>query len=520
MVALGAACQPDPAPDPQPSTTAGSVTPSPSATATGPVSPDRPTPRVPTVMPSGATGAPGRGLDDYRNQQLTWTACGAALCATALAPLNYSAPGEAAITLSLRKIPATAPRIGTLFVNPGGPGFPGTDLASRFDRTGLEGYDIIGWDPRGVGASSAVECFQGDDMDAWLALDSSPDDSAERQALIVANRSFGQSCLERTGELLGNISSIDTARDLDLLRELVGESKVNYFGYSYGTYLGALYAHLYPQHTGRLVLDGAVAINESDREQQVLQAEGFDRALGHFADWCVQQRCALGEDREAVLAAVVRIFDATDVHPMRTADPDRPLTQSLAVTGVLGQLYSEQFWPALAGSLQQAAGGDRKSPDGSALLSAADSYNQRDSDGRYGQSAFAFPAIYCLDHADQGLDQALADWKQAQQKAPIFGRYLGPSLTCPVWPVAPRYPRQDLTAKGAAPFVVIGTTGDPATPYEDVERMARELEPAVLLTLEGEGHGAYGRGNACIDTAVRRYLVDGVLPTDGTRCTS
>ncbi len=475
-------------------------------------SPDRPEPEVPAVAPEGfVSPPPGQGLQRYLDQPLVWSPCGENQCATVAAPLDRTDPDRQAITLSLLRVPATAePRLGTIFVNPGGPGFPGTSTAAGFERSGLEQYDVVGWDPRGVGGSTPVRCFQGEDVDAFMALDTSPDDTAERQALVVANRSFGQSCLERSGELLQHISTLETVQDLDLLRSLVGDERLNYLGYSYGTYIGALYAEVFPDRVGRLVLDSAVDITDEDR---VTQAEGFDRALASFADWCLARGCSLGEDREEVLQQITTIFDATDVQPMPTSDEDRELTQSLAVTGVVLLLYSEQSWPQLLQALELAVAGD-----GDALLFYADQYNDRAEDGQYGQSTFAFPAISCVDRADEGLDQALRDWEEDQEVAPVFGRYFGPSLTCPVWPVPADVPEGRITGAGADPILVVGTTGDSATPYEFAESMAEQLESGHLLTLEGQGHGAYGDGSACIDEAVVAYLTEGTLPPEGTRC--
>lgn len=493
---------------PSASTPVGPASPSPAPED----SPDRPQPEVPDAMPEGFVEPPaGLGAERYSGQRLSWQACGANQCTTISTPLQHSDPDGQAITLSLLKVPATAePRLGTLFVNPGGPGFPGTSLATNLERAGLEQYDVIGWDPRGVGGSTPVQCFQGEDVDAYVALDTSPDDTAERQALIVANRSFGQSCLERSGPLLQHISTLETAADLDLMRGLVGDEKLNYLGYSYGTYVGSVYAEMFPDRVGRLVLDSAVDITEDD---QVTQAAGFDRALVSFADWCLAQRCELGADRAAVLEQITTVFDATDVQPMPTGS-ERRLTQSLAVTGVVYLLYSETSWPQLREALELAADGN-----GDALLFYADSYNQRERDGQYGQSTFAFPAISCLDHPDEGLDAADEQWEADQQVAPIFGKYFGPSLACPVWPVEPDVLPDPPTGAGADPILVIGTTGDSATPYEYAVSMADQLESGTLLTLEGEGHGAYGDGNACVDQAVVGYLVDGTVPEPDARCT-
>lgn len=473
--------------------------------------PDRPDPTVPDVRPEGFVDPPaGSGLQRYAGQTPAWVPCETYQCATVAVPLDHGDPDGQAITLSLLKVPATAePRLGTLFVNPGGPGYGGTGTAKDLSRAGLEQYDVVGWDPRGVGGSTPVRCFQGEDVDSYVALDTSPDDTAERQALVVANRSFGQSCLERSGVLLEHISTLDTVRDLDLLRQMVGDERLSYLGYSYGTYIGSVYAELFPSRVGRLVLDSAVNITE---DEDVTQAVGFDRALTSFADWCVSQGCQLGGTREEVLERVTTVFDATDVQPMPTRS-ERRLTQSLAVTGVVVLLYSEESWPQLREALELAADGD-----GDALLFYADAYNERGQDGQYGQSTFAFPAISCVDEDDEGLDRALEDWESDEEVAPVFGRYFGPALTCPVWPATPTVLEEPIRGAGAEPILVVGTTGDSATPYEYAVSMADQLESGRLLTLEGEGHGAFGDGNACVDEAVVGYLVEGTLPPEGTRC--
>jgi pimeloyl-ACP methyl ester carboxylesterase len=243
----------------------------------------RPLQPIPDVKPEGfAKPPPGTGLARYERQRLDWKECGHGfLCSTMLAPLNYADPDGAAITLAVAKRPATSTkRLGSLIINPGGPGGSGVGYVGYFNATGLESYDIVGWDPRGVGRSTPVECFGTDELDQYFSMDSSPDNDEELQARIDKQIEFGKSCLERSGALLEHISTADTVRDLDLLRGLVGDSKINYFGSSYGTRIGALYAELFPQRVGRMVLDGAVNINSKSKIDQV---DGFERALRHFA---------------------------------------------------------------------------------------------------------------------------------------------------------------------------------------------------------------------------------------------
>lgn len=482
-------------------------------------SPDRPSSAIPDVRPRGITEPPpGLGLPRYTDQPLNWRICGSLQCAEVKAPLDYANPDGPALTLAMTLRRATSqPRLGTLFINPGGPGGSGQELVPYFRSAGLERYDIVGWDPRGAGGSTPVQCFQGPDVDALTEIDFSPDDNAEKQALIVMSRSFGRSCLERSGELLRHVSTVETVRDLDLLRQLVKDPKLVYLGYSYGTRIGATYAELYPDRVGKLVLDSAINITE---DRSVIQAQGFDLALNNFANWCVAERCSQGGDVETVLQAVTDLFDRTDVQPISTelapggdAEP-RKLTQSEAVLGVVVALYGgERSFAPLARALEEAQQGD-----GSALQLLSDSYNGRNPDGRYDEKLFAFPAVSCLDRPDTGLAGAEQDWRTAQKKAPIFGKYLGPVVQCPVWPV-PAVPKSEpITAPGAAPIVVIGTTGDSATPYEYAVSMAQQLESGVLVTFEGLGHAAYGGNSACIDDLVVAYLVEGVVPADKTVC--
>lgn len=473
---------------------------------------DRPV--LPPVEPAVEGLVPGLEGDDlgaYLAQKVSWDDCGGGTeCAEVLAPLDYANPGRRAVTLSMRRVPATRePRLGTLFVNPGGPGASGKELAARFERTGLEQYDIVGWDPRGTGDSTPVVCYGPAETDALNNLDSSPDDAAERAALIRGYYAFGASCWEHSGELLEHISTTETVRDLDLLRQLVGDAKLHYLGYSYGTQIGATYAELFGPNTGRLVLDAAVDITD---DSEVIQAMGFDLALGNYAQWCAQRSCALGDTKQDVLDAVTGLLDRLDGGALPVGQ--RALTQSLAVTGVAAMLYGgTQAWPTLTAMVAAADNGS-----GQPLLAAADSLNDRNGKGAYGTMFYAFPAIGCLDtDQDKGILDADATWAKDQQKAPIFGRYFGPDYHCALWPVRPAAP---LTIRGAAaaPLLVIGGTGDNATPYQQAVDMAEQLESGVLVTYEGEGHGSYGGKSACVDEIVIDYLVNGTVPADGVRC--
>jgi len=508
-LALGA-CTPTPAP---PSAPSASVVPENGIRISSVPGPAVDRPQFAATQPDVeglVDGLTGDGLSGYLKQSVEWSPCDEDECARILAPLDYANPAAAAVTLSLRRQPATkSPRLGTLFVNPGGPGASGTDLAESFDNDGLEQYDILGWDPRGTGASTPVQCFSDRQADAFNNLDGSPDDEAERAALIEGVFDFGKSCWERSGSLLEHISTIETVRDLDLMRELVGDAKLSYLGYSYGTQIGATYAELFGEFTGRLVLDAAVNITDTD---EVIQAMGFDLALGNFASWCAKEACALGSSKDEVLDLITGLLDKLDSAPLKVGE--RKLTQTLAATGIAALLYGgKSTWPTLAASVLAATKGR-----GDALLWGADFLNSRDEDGTHDPMFFALPAISCADDStEQGVLDADRLWAEDQQKAPIFGKYFGPQYTCALWPVRPAR-RLDIRGASAQPLLVIGGTGDNATPYQQAVDMADQLKSATLVTYEGEGHGTFGGKSECVDRIVVNYLVKGTMPAEGVRC--
>jgi len=479
-------------------------------------SPDRPKVAIPNVKPAGFVNPPaGSGLARYTKQALNWSDCTvnkqAVKCTTIAAPLDYASPDGQALTLKLVKVPATAsPRRGTLFVNPGGPGEPGTTLAVDFQRTGLEQYDIVGWDPRGAGGSTPVQCENGAAVDQLMQLNQAPTNATEKQALLDGWKAFGASCLAKSGALLQHISTVDTVQDLDMMRQLVGDAKLNYLGYSYGTYIGAVYAQKFPGGVGKLVLDSAVNITQ---DESVIQASGFDLALGNYADYCVSKQCSLGSTKQQVLDTITQLLDKLATSPL-PGDTTRKLTQSVASDGIALFLYADsQYWDQLTQALEKAIAGD-----GRYLLYYADQLRGRQTDGTYDTSFYAFPAIGCADSQDDGIARAFSDWTSDQKKAPIFGKYFGPNVTCVQWPVQGLAPF-DITAKGAAPIVVIGATGDSATPYQYAAWMASQLASGVLVTYNGNGHATYGGKSTCVDSAVVAYFAKGTVPPDGLFCT-
>lgn len=482
---------------------------------TGPVSPDRQLGALPLVKLRGMVDPPaGSGYERYTKQQVSWNKCGGYECATVLAPMDYTNPDGIAITLNVKRRPATGPKQGSIFVNPGGPGAAGSNMVAgrRWDRLN-QAYDIVGWDPRGTGQSTPVKCYANDAqatkaVDAFLYLDMSPDNDAEYNTYVEGATAFADSCATYSGLYLQYITSIQVVQDMDLLRQVVGDQKLNFLGYSYGTYIGAMYAYYFPDNVGHMVLDSAVNITQ---DTTMTQAQGFDRALGLFAQWSAQNN-KIGATKDEVIAKIVSFLDELDSQPIMVGS--RMLSQSLAVTGIITPLYgTEDEWAQLEQALSAAYTGD-----GQMLLAFADAMNQRDSNGTYGQMYFSFPAMMCADSEDDGLVEGRKQWLETQKKAPIFGKYFGPSVMCERWHVPPA-PEMKITAPTAAPIVVVGATGDPATPYEYSGWMAHQLgDKHVLLTFDGPGHGTYGGTNRCIDDAVNAYLLQDQVPAKGTIC--
>ncbi|HET9650427.1 MAG TPA: alpha/beta fold hydrolase [Microlunatus sp.] len=469
----------------------------------------RPTQPVPDVRPQGfADPPPGHGLDRYRSQALNWRDCGSLRCATVLVPLDYTRPDATAITLTVGMRTAHGSTRGMVFTNPGGPGGSGLTFLGGMDSPELADLDLVSWDPRGTGLSTPVRCWGDAEADAYAAVDLSPDDDAERTALADGAQRLGLACLAGSGPLLQHLSSADTARDLDVIRAVLGRSRIDYIGLSNGTLIGAIYAQLFPDRVGRFVLDGAVNISSSP----VLQLQGFDRALEAMADWCVAQSagCRLGTSRAEVIRTITDFWSRLDADPER--DGGRRLTQTFAAVGVLQGLYGgEAGYPRLVSALDAAINGSSPAQ----LLRYADSLLGRRPDGSRTQFTYAYPASRCADTSNDGLAKAWTEAGEEARAAPIFGPVAGTDVECASWPVnAPK--RMPLTAPKAPRMIVIGTTGDPATPYAWAQGMARQLKSAVLVTHRGTGHTAFG--SACYGEIVRPYLLNGRLPADGTTC--
>ncbi|MCX4963822.1 alpha/beta hydrolase [Streptomyces sp. NBC_00654] len=467
-----------------------------------------------------------KGLTSYYAQQLSWRDCGVEgfECTTMKAPLDYDRPDDGDIKLAVSRKKATGPgkRIGSLLVNPGGPGGSAIGYLQGYAGIGYPApvrarYDMVAIDPRGVARSEPVECLTGKEMDAFTQVDQTPDDDGEVTELSGAFEKFADGCEKRAGTILPHVSTVGTARDMDVLRALLGDEKLHYVGASYGTFLGATYADLFPGRAGRLVLDGAMDPSLRAIDMNRDQTAGFEGAFQSFAADCVKKTdCPLGTTSTADAAtALKKLFTDLDAEPVPTGET-RELGESLATTGVIAAMYDEAAWPQLREALADAQRGE-----GAGLLALADSYYEREPNGTYANLMYANAAVNCLDlppafDGPDAVKKALPDFEKA---SPVFGRgFAWASLNCAYWPAEATGTPHRTEAKGAAPIVVVGTTRDPATPYAWAQSLADQLSSGTLLTYRGDGHTAYGRGSDCIDTAINTYLLEGTPPTDGKKC--
>ncbi|WP_129307716.1 alpha/beta hydrolase [Streptomyces sp. L2] len=470
-------------------------------------------------------------LSSYYAQKLHWRSCGAPgfQCATMKAPLDYAKPaaGDVRLAVARKKATGKGKPLGSLLVNPGGPGGSAVGYLQQYAGIGYPAgvrarYDMVAMDPRGVARSEPVECFDGRQMDTYTQTDTTPDDQRETTALVTAYKTFAESCGAHSARLLRHVSTVEAARDMDMLRAVLGDGKLNYVGASYGTFLGATYAGLYPQRVGRMVLDGAMDPSLDSRELNLGQTAGFETAFQAFAKDCVRHSdCPLGGKGTTPAQVgdhLKAFFGKLDAHPIPAGDADgRKLGESLATTGVIAAMYDQAAWEQLREALASAM----KENDGAGLLALSDSYYERDADGHYTNLMMANAAVNCLDlppafTGPEQVEQALPEFEKA---SPVFGEGLAwASLNCAYWPVSATGAPHRIEAKGAAPIVVVGTTRDPATPYPWAQSLARQLSSARLLTYVGDGHTAYGRGSSCIDGAINTYLLHGTPPAPQKRC--
>jgi pimeloyl-ACP methyl ester carboxylesterase len=478
-----------------------------------------------TGSDSDAREAPLPELQKFYDQRLDWSPCdnpdyGTRECARIEVPLDYDDPSGATIELELLKNEADEPsqRVGSLVVNPGGPGAPGTSYADYDDALGQplrDRFDIIGFDPRGTGSSSPVDCLSDAELDDYIATDPDPDTPAEVTDFMGWARRLGQGCEKKSGPLADHVSTHEAARDMDVIRAVLDEETLTYFGASYGTKLGATYADTFPERSGRLVLDGAVDVSLSLRESSIQQAEGFEVALAAYLDDCIDEgECYLGDSRAAALSRIKEFLADVEAEPIRVAD--RQLAIGNAFYGIVVTLYNKDYWEYLTQALGAAIDGDA-----TALLFLADQYSSRNDGGTYDDnSSEAIYAINCLDDpAYIPAARVPGEYAAFEKASPTFGRVFAWGLTgCAGFDPEGSRADWDLDAAGADPLLVIGTTRDPATPLRWARALAAQLDPAILITRDGDGHTGYNMGNSCVDDVVEGYLIDGDVPADDVDC--
>ena len=448
------------------------------------------------------------GWDDCEDQDDEELRCGAVTV-----PVDYADPHGGTLEIAL------AARGGGdnpyLLINPGGPGVSGVDTVTQdlpaitTDEL-LEGFTVVGFDPRGVHRSEGVECLSDEEYESsrLQVIDGDLDDDDAFAAAVETAEQLVEGCLQRTGDLLGHVDTFSAARDMNIIRTVLGEPQLHYVGFSYGTKLGMAYAEEFPEHVGRFVLDAMLDVSLPADEVVKAQAEGFEDALHSFANWCVEARCPVTGDPEDVVDAVAELFDDVAENP-RTGEDGRLINVSTVVSGFITPMYSPQGWPLLRDALDAALTLD----DFTAFQYWADLQAGRNDDGSYDWiSTFAFQTIACLDYPTVSSQEQMTQQVEAMtQTAPTFGPYLGyGEVFCDALPHEPRgepwEPREDLPE-----MLFIGTTGDPATPVGWAEDMHEMVPASALLIYEGEGHVAYRPGADCVTDEVDEFLLTGEL---------
>jgi pimeloyl-ACP methyl ester carboxylesterase len=451
-------------------------------------------------------------LSGYYAQEINWQSCNQDFqCATLAVPIDYSKLSTGTFEIALLKYEArTSKKLGSLIVNPGGPGGSGVDYAYAaeyiFSPAILDRYDIVGFDPRGVSRSAPIRCLNDKELDANNNSDSKPDNEKEFQQILIDTKKYAEICKDKNKHL-ASYGTANVARDLDILREAVGDKQLNYMGKSYGTYLGTLYAQFFPEKVGRVVLDGAVDPTISNFQQTLTQAIGFDQAFLSFAKDCAAKKnCSLPRGKEAAIAEMQRLFAQAANKPLPTKSSKRTLSETLMVLGTASAMYdSATGWPKLRKAIKEAQNGY-----GDQFLELADEYTGRQTDGEYPNNEFDSGAVIdCLDVDEpRTVAQIRSDAKSFAEQAPLFGPYLAyGGLTCKYFG-----PSQEVAIapfQTSNPIVVIGTTGDPATPYEWAQGLHKLLTNSLLISLTGEGHTGQGQGNACVDDEVDAYYLVG-----------
>jgi pimeloyl-ACP methyl ester carboxylesterase len=478
-----------------------------------------------------AAASPAAAAD---TSSIRWHSCGHGFeCGSISVPVDYAAPdgAQTRIAVSRRRADQPKQRLGSLVFNFGGPGDPGTDTlrgyAADLPPTIRDRYDLVSFDPRGTGGSRPIDCVSNKAADAVYAADPTPTTDADLRAFYdgtEGNVDFIKGCITKNGSWLARVGSRNVARDLDRLRAALGDEKLTYLGYSYGTVIGSVYAQQFPDHVGRMVLDGPVDLSETEQGNLDAAAASFEHALDAFLRHCADTaKCPFrsGGHPRAALRALRDRFEGGLTLPTYNASGKRSARAAGVATfytGVISGLYDEEFgWPNLADALNSARHGD-----GTFLQLLADSYNGRRANGTYDSLAESSGIIVCADRPDplETFEQYVAEYRQAQKDYPFLGAYAADVPTgCDPRLAQPTESEilGDVRASGVAPILVVGTTGDPATPYVGAEDLVQRLEGSRLLTFVSTEHTAYTK-NDCINNAVDRYLVNGQLPSVGTHC--
>lgn len=494
---------------------------------------------------TGGEGAPEEGnvatsdpaLADFTDQELAWGECDSggsdAECAVYEAPLDYDDPGGERVEIAVKRFAAQGgDRIGSLLVNPGGPGGSGHDYveyaASSVGETVRERFDMVGFDPRGVGRSTPLTCLDSEGLDEFLGgVDSVEGDgdmsevsAAELAELEEDSRGFVEACQANAPELMLHMGTANVARDMDLLRGLLGDEQLTYLGASYGTHIGAQYAEQFPERVRALVLDGAVDPSQEQLDLSVAQATGFETALRAFVEDCLgQPDCPLGGSGDSVEDGVAALSDFladTAEEPLSNRVDDREVNRARAELGVLAALYTESWWQRVREGLTEAM----DDGDGTVLLQLGDDLYSRGDQAAYENSTAALIAVNCSDSpSPRDVDAYVRAAAEAGEESPIFGPTLAwGALPCAYWPEEAVASDVDLDGAGAAPIMVVGTIRDSATPYVWSEALAEQLESGFLVTRDGDGHTGYRMGDQCVDDIVDAYLVDLTVPEDGMAC--
>lgn len=483
---------------------------------------------------SGSTGtgeAVASNLTPFYGQKLSWSRPSNGIDTTKVTvPLDWSDPGGTTIKIAIARHSAGAGSLGSLLINPGGPGGSGYDFVEQavshvVTKAILAKYDIIGFDPRGVNHSTPkITCYTDPKQENALlygTYSSAYGTQGWIDELTTVEKDWAAACVKNTGPLLGHIDAASNARDMDVIRAVLGDTKMHYLGYSYGTYLGTMYAELFPGKVGRMVLDGPIDPLVGDLDSLATQMAGFDSALKAYMAYCLKiSGCPFTGTVADGLQQVRAVLDGIDTRHL-VATGARALDSATVGTGISRTLYSESSWPALTTMFQ-----DLAKDDADSTFANADAYNGRSADGTYhSNESDVYAAVTCAE-GDLGTDgvTALQGLAKIDAAAPILGRYFAEDdyavleTACSNWPEKVAKLPTSFAAKGAPPIMVVATTNDPATPYAGGVSLSKQLSSGVLVTHTGEGHTVYAQGDTCIDDTVDAYLLSGKVPASDPMC--